>query len=55
MPKRKYSVEFKESAVKLVHERGYTVVEAAKSLGVVVGTDAAGAVRSTNHRQRPDP
>ena len=34
MPKRKYTPEFKESAVKLVNERGYTVVEAAKSLGV---------------------
>jgi transposase len=34
MSKRKFSVEFKQSAVKLVNERGYTVVEAAKSLGV---------------------
>ena len=34
MAKRTFSVEFKESAVKLVKERGYTVVEAAKSLGV---------------------
>ncbi len=34
MAKRTFSVEFKESAVKLVTERGYTVVEAAKSLGV---------------------
>lgn len=34
MPKRKFTAEFKESAVKLVHERGYTIVEAAKSLGV---------------------
>jgi transposase len=34
MPKRKYTPEFKESAVKLVNERGYTVTEAAKSLGV---------------------
>jgi hypothetical protein len=31
MPKRKYSREFKESAVKLVYEQGYTPVEAAKS------------------------
>lgn len=34
MAKRRFSLEFKESAVKLVTERGYTVVEAAKSLGV---------------------
>jgi hypothetical protein len=33
MPKRKYTAEFKESAVKLVNERGYTVPEAAKSRG----------------------
>jgi len=34
MPRRTFSREFKESAVKLVYERGYTPVEAAKSLGV---------------------
>jgi transposase len=34
MPKRTYSREFKESAVKLVYEQGYTPVEAATSLGV---------------------
>jgi transposase len=34
MAKRTYSVEFKESAVKLVTDRGYTVADAAKSLGV---------------------
>jgi transposase len=34
MPKRKFTPEFKESAVKLVNERGYTVAEAAQSLGV---------------------
>ena len=34
MPKRRFSREFKESAVKLVHEQGYTPSEAAKSLGV---------------------
>lgn len=34
MAKRKFSTEFKESAVKLVNERGYSVSEAAKSLGV---------------------
>ena len=34
MPKRTYSREFKESAVKLVHEKGYTPAEASRSLGV---------------------
>lgn len=34
MPKRKFTPEFKESAVKLVNERGYTIPEAAQSLGV---------------------
>ena len=34
MPKRTYSREFKESAVKLVYEQGYAPGEAAKSLGV---------------------
>ena len=34
MPRRRYSREFKISAVKLVNEQGYSVVEAAKSLGV---------------------
>jgi transposase len=34
MPKRKFTPEFKESAVKLVNERGYTIPEAAHSLGV---------------------
>ncbi len=34
MGRRKYSREFKQSAIKLVREREYTVVEAAKSLGV---------------------
>lgn len=34
MPKRRFSVEFKESAARLVHERGYSVKEAAESLGV---------------------
>jgi transposase len=34
MPKRTYSREFKESAVKLVYEQGYEPVEAARSLGV---------------------
>jgi transposase len=34
MSRRKFSREFKQSAVKLVHEQGYTVAEAAQSLGV---------------------
>ena len=34
MPRRKYTREFKLSAVKLVNEQGYSVPEAARSLGV---------------------
>ena len=34
MARRKYSLEFKQSAIKLVREREYSVAEAAKSLGV---------------------
>lgn len=34
MSRRKYTREFKVSAVKLVNEQGYLVAEAAKSLGV---------------------
>jgi transposase len=34
MAKRSFTREFKESACKLVSEQGYTVTEAAKSLGV---------------------
>ena len=34
MPRRKYTREFKISAVKLVNEQGYSIAEAAKSLGV---------------------
>ena len=55
MSRRKYSREFKVSAAKLVSEQGYTVSEAAKSLGVdpnsirgwikqFTSTDGAGAV-----------
>lgn len=33
-PKRKYSQEFKEDAVKLITEQGYTIAEAARSLGI---------------------
>ena len=38
MSKRKFTREFKESACKLVSEQGYTVPEAAKSLGVDPGS-----------------
>jgi transposase len=34
MPRRKFTREFKVSAVKLVNEQGYSISEAAKSLGV---------------------
>jgi transposase len=34
MASRKYAREFKVSAVKLVNEQGYSIGEAAKSLGV---------------------
>ena len=34
MARRKYTREFKESAVRLVRQQGYSVPEAAKSLGV---------------------
>jgi transposase len=34
MPRRKYTREFKLSAVKLVNEQGYSIPEAARSLGV---------------------
>ena len=34
MSRRKFTREFKVSAVKLVNEQGYTVPEAARSLGV---------------------
>jgi len=34
MSRRKFTREFKVSAVKLVNEQGYSVAEAAKSLGV---------------------
>jgi transposase len=37
MPKRKFSREFKVSAVRLVNEQGYSIVEAAKSLGIGAG------------------
>jgi transposase len=38
MARRRFTREFKVSAVKLVQEQGYTVAEAAKSLGVDSGS-----------------
>lgn len=38
MARRKFTPEFKISAVKLVREQGYTIPEAAKSLGVDQGS-----------------
>lgn len=38
MAKRRFTREFKVSAVKLVSEQGYSVPEAAKSLGVDPGS-----------------
>jgi transposase len=34
MPRRRFSREFKLSAVQLVNEQGYSIPEAAKSLGI---------------------
>jgi transposase len=34
MPRRRFSREFKLSAVKLVNEQGYSIPDAAKSLGI---------------------
>ena len=34
MARRKYTTEFKRSAVQLVNERGYSPTQAARSLGV---------------------
>jgi transposase len=34
MPRRKFTREIKVSAVKLVNEQGYSIPEAAKSLGI---------------------
>lgn len=34
MPKRRFTREFKVSAVKLVNEQGYSIPEAARSLGI---------------------
>ena len=34
MPRRRFTREFKVSAVKLVNEQGYSIPQAAKSLGI---------------------
>jgi transposase len=70
MGRRKYSREFKVSAVGLVQQQGYTVVEAAKSLGVDPGclrgwlkrfpaegtaqTDGAGTMQAELRRLREE-
>jgi transposase len=38
MARRKFAREFKVSAVKLVNEQGYTIPQAAQSLGVDAGS-----------------
>jgi transposase len=38
MAKRKFTREFKESAVRLVRQQGYTLTQAAQSLGVDPGS-----------------
>jgi transposase len=70
MGRRTYSREFKISAVGLVHQQGYTVVQAAKSLGVdpaslrgwikqfpadgAVPADSAGALQAELRRLRDE-
>jgi len=49
VPKRKFSREFKISAVKLVNEQGYSIADAAKSLGI-----DSGNVRNWVERYGPD-
>lgn len=39
---KQYPKEFKEEAVALVLEQGYTVLEAAKSLGIAANSSIAG-------------
>lgn len=38
MARRKYTREFKVAAVKLVNEQGYSIAEAARSLGIDNGS-----------------
>jgi transposase len=49
MGRRSFSREFKVSAVKLVQQQGYTISEAAKSLGV-----DGGSVRAWVKRYSPE-
>jgi transposase-like protein len=61
MPRRRYSREFKESAVKLVYEQGYAPSEAAKSLGIDPATlrfwlkKNPPPVQGAAHRSTPAP
>jgi transposase len=50
MPRRKFTREFKLSAVRLVNQQGYTIAAAAKSLGI----DAAN-VRGWVERHSSEP
>jgi len=70
MARRKFTREFKVSAVRLVNEQGYSVPEAAKSLGVDQGSirswvekfggeaglapSGEGALRAENQRLRKE-
>ena len=45
--RRKFSAEFKEDAVKLVTEQGYSIVEAARNMGI-----NANRVRKMETRKR---
>jgi transposase len=69
MARRKFTREFKVSAVKLVNEQGYSIPQAAKSLGVDAncvrywvsklsdepGMGPAGALAAENQRLRKEP
>ena len=70
MGRRKFTREFKVSAVKLVNEQGYSIADAAKSLGVDpacvrgwvakfsgetgLGPSGEGALRAENQRLRKE-
>ncbi|MFU7510615.1 transposase, partial [Vibrio cholerae] len=49
---RKYTDEFREEAVKLVTEQGYSVTEAAKSLGITTKRLFHGVVVVAGVKQR---
>jgi len=54
---KQYSKEFKEEAVSLIRDQGYTVPEAAKSLGIAsnildkIASDLEGKSLSTDERE----